>query len=175
MIRSAQWSVSALSFVLVCMGCGGSRPVGTARERVARIAGCYTVRVETSTGAQVHLWLLREVGGMLRLYEDSLSPQKPTLHRVGLRRGVPSDSAIEAAYWLRLWSVDEDSDSVWVSIGHGYGGLELALVPRGDTLAGEASSFGDTQPRAIPIGRVLAVRADCAASSERPQHTLTPG
>ncbi len=147
-----------LSLVLL-VACGQASELDTPDLRIARIAGCYTLTVEGGGDP------LRTFEGLraFALLVDSVSPERPNIRRVAPPRGSPADSMWMASFQLRSWTVGEHSDSVLVSFGHGHGGPALALIPRGDSLVGEALLVGDTEPFSSRVGPARAARVACVA------------
>ena len=146
--------------IALLAACGQTSELDAPPLRMARLAGCYALTVEGSGDP------LRSFEGLraFALLADSVGPQRPNIRRVAPPRGSAADSVWMASYDLRTWTVGEAADSVLVLFRHGFGGPALALVPRGDSLVGNALLIGDTEPFSMRVGRARAVRVACATS-----------
>jgi len=70
-------------------------------------------------------------------------------------------AAESSGYRANFWTKDERSDSVRLSGGNGFNGVQLVLTPHGNTLVGSATASGDAS--GVPPLYLGLVRADPVA------------
>ena len=155
--------------LLVCSlasgACDGGQRVPqqfiAARHLRAAAIGCYQLD-SAALPDSLRRGLLNRIGA-LQLRADLMVPRHPELRRVGgfaSRSGGAVDSAIG------MWSADSLSDSIAVSIGDGFNGLALQLVPAGTDWQGGIRGYTDFGPERIrELGPVRVVRIACPAAS----------
>lgn len=125
--------------VLLIGACRRDQPSGSVSQRVAAAVGCY--ELTSSTSYELDEGTLRR----FRLRAESVSPQRPLLHRVDLLG--PRDSLEATFVRLRLWRVDSLSDTVRVQAGDGFAAQFFAGVPNANgDLIGVSGASGDVGP-----------------------------
>lgn len=154
---------------LVCVGILACR--GVSRQGEATRAGsipsgptCLALHLSVASDSDS---LAQRLVSYVQLDSERVSRDRPELRKV-----VLADSALAERFQLRVWSADSVAQSLTLTIGNGFGGVQVNLHVGDSTISGTALTFGDVAPRTRSLGVVRGVRVLCKSAQDVSSRTL---